>query len=440
MLVRCMAHSINLSAQAMIKTHSKAQHYSVHDTDDTIEIDSSDVVGKVRGTAVKVKSSSPRKELFFRIQHALDATKLPLMTILDMKVQWSSTFNMMFRSYMLREAIDIFILKLISTETSAFKKSKLKQLRMNDSDWESLSEFASLLEFADDAQQAFSSDQYPSLYLAIPALETLHARWSECRDDMVYAAYKPALTASLDVVQKYYDKTANNDAYIYAMLLNPASKLSYFKENWDVELLSDVRSLVENMFKDYYTKVNNKTPSMPKMKMSQKTGRLFESKLGRSSSSISASSTQPIEAWCADYDKYVTVGPEEGPKDMSIVTWWAIHSQRLGPVWTIFALDSLAIMASSVSSERCFSSGGLVITKLRNRLRGDITEALQVIKSTLRDEVQFKEAGPSLAMETEIEEEVEVEESLMANVRTGLKEAQDWTIELNNDCFDKEVV
>ncbi|KAF5391223.1 hypothetical protein D9757_003050 [Collybiopsis confluens] len=84
--------------------------------------------------------------------------------------------------------------------------------------------------------------------------------------------------------------------------------------------------------------------------------------------------------------------------------------------------------------------GGLVITKLRNRLQGNITEALQVIKSTLWDEVQFKEAGLSLAMETEIEEEVEVEDSLMADVRTGLTEAQDWTIELNNDCFDDKVV
>ncbi|EIM79845.1 uncharacterized protein STEHIDRAFT_25324, partial [Stereum hirsutum FP-91666 SS1] len=50
------------------------------------------------------------------------------------------------------------------------------------------------------------------------------------------------------------------------------------------------------------------------------------------------------------------------------------------PVWAAIARDHLAIMASSVSSERAFSSAGLTITKLRNRLQGDIVEALQVLK------------------------------------------------------------
>ncbi|KDQ21305.1 hypothetical protein BOTBODRAFT_85739, partial [Botryobasidium botryosum FD-172 SS1] len=47
------------------------------------------------------------------------------------------------------------------------------------------------------------------------------------------------------------------------------------------------------------------------------------------------------------------------------------------PTWVSLACDYLAIMCSSVSSERAFSSANLTITKLRNRLKGDITEALQ---------------------------------------------------------------
>ncbi|KIO23443.1 hypothetical protein M407DRAFT_45196, partial [Tulasnella calospora MUT 4182] len=50
------------------------------------------------------------------------------------------------------------------------------------------------------------------------------------------------------------------------------------------------------------------------------------------------------------------------------------------PTWAAIARDYLAIMSSSVSSERAFSSAGLTVTDRRNRLKGDIMEALQVMK------------------------------------------------------------
>ncbi|KZT31093.1 hypothetical protein SISSUDRAFT_968140, partial [Sistotremastrum suecicum HHB10207 ss-3] len=50
------------------------------------------------------------------------------------------------------------------------------------------------------------------------------------------------------------------------------------------------------------------------------------------------------------------------------------------PTWVSLALDYLPIMASSVASERAFSSAGLTITKRRNRLNPDMVEALQGLK------------------------------------------------------------
>ncbi len=40
-------------------------------------------------------------------------------------------------------------------------------------------------------------------------------------------------------------------------------------------------------------------------------------------------------------------------------------------------------MASSVSSEKIFSSSGITISKRRNRLHGDLVEALQILKSAM---------------------------------------------------------
>lgn len=61
-------------------------------------------------------------------------------------------------------------------------------------------------------------------------------------------------------------------------------------------------------------------------------------------------------------------------------------------------------MASSVSSERAFSQGGITISKRRNRLKGDIVEALQCVKCAIRHDLLFRESAPSSAVEEEFEE------------------------------------
>lgn len=80
---------------------------------------------------------------------------------------------------------------------------------------------------------------------------------------------------------------------------------------------------------------------------------------------VSSPETAPV-TWQAKFDEYIN-GTDELGEDKSIVAWWGLNSQRL-PVWAAIARDYLPIMASSVSSERVFSAGGITINKLRNRL------------------------------------------------------------------------
>ena len=68
------------------------------------------------------------------------------------------------------------------------------------------------------------------------------------------------------------------------------------------------------------------------------------------------------------------------------------------------ARDYLAIMASSVSSERAFSSAGITISKHRNCLKGDIVEALQCLKCMYNTDLIFREVVPCLELEKEMEE------------------------------------
>ncbi len=63
-------------------------------------------------------------------------------------------------------------------------------------------------------------------------------------------------------------------------------------------------------------------------------------------------------------------------------------------MWASLAQDYLSIMASSMSSERAFSSAGITIRKRRNRLKGDIVEALQFLKFAIRRDLIFQEPDP----------------------------------------------
>ena len=78
-------------------------------------------------------------------------------------------------------------------------------------------------------------------------------------------------------------------------------------------------------------------------------------------------------------------------------------SSQCIPVWASLARDHLPILASSVSSERAFSAAGITISKRRNRLRGDVVEALQFLKCALHSDLLFREPAPSSVLETELE-------------------------------------
>jgi hypothetical protein len=74
------------------------------------------------------------------------------------------------------------------------------------------------------------------------------------------------------------------------------------------------------------------------------------------------------------------------------------------PIAASLARDYLAIMASSVSSERAFSSAGLTISKRRNQLQGDIVEALQCLKCMYHNDLIFREVVVATEEEVDLEE------------------------------------
>lgn len=59
------------------------------------------------------------------------------------------------------------------------------------------------------------------------------------------------------------------------------------------------------------------------------------------------------------------------------------------------------MVLSSVSSEQAFSQGGITFSKRWNRLKGNLVEALQCLKCSLRHDFLFHDPGPSSIVESQ---------------------------------------
>jgi len=87
-------------------------------------------------------------------------------------------------------------------------------------------------------------------------------------------------------------------------------------------------------------------------------------------------------------------------------------------------------MASSVSSDRAFSAGGITINKCRNCLNGDIVEALQFLKCAIRQDLLFRELVPKDEEQGEGEQEEKEQDE---EPRSGKEvEEESWNIFLED--------
>ncbi len=128
--------------------------------------------------------------------------------------------------------------------------------------------------------------------------------------------------------------------------------------------------------------------------------------------------------WLKEFNAYLHGTEDLGGR--SIVQWWGMSTTSAPivtavksvlqlntthyPVWASLALDYLPIMASSVSSERAFSSASITISKRRNRLGPDLVEALQFLKCWFRHDLIFRE-DPTIASEYSVGQTKQNEEN-----------------------------
>jgi hypothetical protein len=92
-------------------------------------------------------------------------------------------------------------------------------------------------------------------------------------------------------------------------------------------------------------------------------------------------------------------------------------------------------MASSVSSERAFSSAGITICKRRNCLNSDLVEALQCLKSFIHQDLMVRD----FVTIAEEEAEMDYEDEQFTNQDRTTSEVVEDTLSLKHISDDGEV-
>lgn len=225
--------------------------------------------------------------------------------------------------------------------------------------------------------------------------------------------------------------------------------MSHFERYWDSELEGDVLDLLKDkvhynytqslpcliyyysQFQDRYKKLHHgssflSTSNIPSSRNNHTTNGLLHRNATASDSDSDNDSPAAPESWTVEFDRYIKTA-EAVTKDVDIVNWWGVSNSFLQltllftiflqlnasryPTWASLSRDYLAIMASSVSSERSFSAAGITISKRRNRLKEDIVEALQCLKCLYHEDIIFREVFTS----SEVEADMDITEILFDN-------------------------
>jgi hypothetical protein len=80
---------------------------------------------------------------------------------------------------------------------------------------------------ADQCQQKFSAEYYPTLWRVIPIYEHFIFKWKQLLDNVEFAVLHPAIEAGIESLEKYHRKAKNSPAYVISTSTSFGSEPSH---------------------------------------------------------------------------------------------------------------------------------------------------------------------------------------------------------------------
>ena len=168
-----------------------------------------------------------------------------------------------------------------------------------------------------------------------------------------------------------------------ATILDPRLKIDYFRDcKWSAKEIEEVREKFASAFDEYKREDD------------------VENALGSSEAATNDVPTSVLKnpfKRCrvdrlSEIDRYLEDPCAAEAPDFDVLAWWKTHEASY-PTLAMMARDFFAIPASSVSSERAFSSSGGLISKKRTRLANNTIRAMMCIKEWTRKDFVAPKGG-----------------------------------------------
>jgi hypothetical protein len=97
------------------------------------------------------------------------------------------------------------------------KKIPWSAFALTEADWERVADARDILKDSNDIQELFSSEQQPTLWRALPALEELQTAWEGKRKAPRFLLYRDAVDAGLGKLRKYYSRIDSKPVFILSL-------------------------------------------------------------------------------------------------------------------------------------------------------------------------------------------------------------------------------
>lgn len=323
---KCVAHVFDLGVRQAMK--------SLKET-----------VRAVREVVLAIRSSSKRKEAFADIQKRLiqdgkQKTNGPLELAEDVDHRWNSALILIERAFLLREAIDYMLEHTQGMEG------------MDDIDWPTLEVVIEFLKpFHEASKKLCSASDVTISFVSFVVPRLLdHCTKFEANEIVSISDAAKSLKAKLtNYASELYHPIVN-----LAYVLDPRYKTKHLSD----EVARNVRNQLRELM--------DKIPAP------------IEEHTNQSSSVLCIESDdEPMD----ELETYLSSRREKSKSEALV--WWR-NNCELYPKLTSLARKILPVQATSVASERVFSTAGEVDSKQRNRLSDESIENIVLFNSWMQ--------------------------------------------------------
>lgn len=326
--VTCAAHSIQLAVNNGLE----------QDGITTLIQLSSKMVGHF-------KHSNVAKHALTKMQEQLGLTQQSL--IQSCKTRWNSVYMMLDRLYANRCAVTNVLADRNTTNVSIAKK-----LEITESDWTKMETLIILLKPLQIVTTVFCAETHSPVSMVRPLLSKVIEKHLQLNkdDNEVVINFKQTVVSQLKERFKLNNLENIVSTRQVSSFFDPRYK---GLEHEEIDVRENIRSKVKNLLVEMNTPDNREETNV----CVQKNKGALEFLYGEEVRDINDASTQ--------YHYYLA--EPQLRYDFDPFEWWKSHEKKY-PLIAELAKKYLSIPATSVSSERCFSTAGNVVTSKRNCL------------------------------------------------------------------------